>query len=103
MAWGESYFPDPDTVDHADCGVCGSRMSVTRGCDGPTNFAMAMSKSTRVHDSFTCPHREEDWHIQVRRLKSDARHTASTRLQNLYEEEIKEILETRTATKKVYY
>lgn len=95
------YTPDPDTVEHADCGVCGNRMEVKRGCKGSTSSIMAMCGSERTYDFFFCPHREEDWHLQLDALKECARKTPSGRLQKLYLREADEVLKSRKATKKV--
>lgn len=55
----------PGEIDELACSVCGEMMEVQRGVNGPTGFAEAMAKKKHLHDSFTCPFREEMWHMQV--------------------------------------
>ena len=96
------FMPDNGTVDEAWCGVCRSKMKVTRNCHGPTNFVSAISrnpKAMRDYDSFSCPHYEEAWHLQVAELKQMVRDTASLKLAMMFIDEINEILMRREATK----
>lgn len=96
----DCYTPDVGTVEGpVCCGVCGTVMEESRNCYGPRGWVMAMSGSKSHYDSFTCPHRTEDWHRQVVKLRSAARDTASGRLEALYREEALQIVATRTPTK----
>lgn len=97
-----SYTPDPGTVEGpVQCGVCGTEMEVKRDCYGPRGFAMAMSGSKSGYDSFQCPLQKEDWHRQVVKILETAHETPSSVLENMLRQEVKEILESRIATKKV--
>ncbi len=98
-----SYTPDPGTIEEpVECGVCGEKMKCRRNVNGPRGFAMAMSGSKQLHDSFDCPHREQDWHKQAVALREEARATASAIFQTALEKEADEIVSTRKSTKTIY-
>lgn len=50
------------------CRVCGSAMDVQRNAVGPTGFASAIGKINTVHDRWTCPHSDEEWHALALRI-----------------------------------
>jgi len=97
----EVYCPDPGTVESADCGICETKMDVTRDAYGPTSSLMGMAGRKRKHDFFHCPHRKEKWHIQVKQLKEAARKTPSKTFEDIYLTEVAEILKTRQPSKEV--
>ena len=93
----------PGAADSLACRVCGEAMAVSRDCFGPTGYASALagpSAWTR-HDEFHCRHSDEDWHRQALRLRQDAVATPSRTLEKLLEQEVREVLATRKATKRV--
>jgi hypothetical protein len=74
------------------CAVCGIECLVRRNVDGPTGFVMAMAKQTRLHDVFTCPHRDEKWHKQAARLYQAIQDTPSPRLAALIRLDLEDVL-----------
>ena len=99
--FGDVYMPDPGTVKEAHCGICKEIMTVKRDCVGPTSSIMAMGGSKRNYDSFYCPHRDTNWHKQVKVLQKKAKETPSKTLEEIYLSEAKNILATRKATKEI--
>lgn len=96
-----SYSPDPGEIESAKCGICGDEMDVKRGVFGPTGFAESMSGRGHRHDRFTCPNLDTDWHRQVDKLQIASKETPSVKLGDMFEDEAKEIIKSRVATKKV--
>lgn len=74
-------------------------MEVQRGVEVSRTFAEAMGKMTFPSDSFTCPESEQDWHRQIVSLLQEQGRTRSAKLTALLQEEIDEILATKTPTK----
>ncbi|GEM_PF-4394204 len=65
----EQCFFGPGEVEEAYCGICGSKMKVSRNVLRATSLAMAMSGSKRRCDHFYCPDIQESWHKRVCELK----------------------------------
>jgi hypothetical protein len=94
------YTPDAGTVEGPiACGVCGTEMEIRRNCHGARSWAAAMGGKKSHYDSFTCPHNEELWHIQVIALRKKARDTCSGRLAQMLQEEANDVVTSRTPTK----
>jgi len=93
--------PRPGERESIDCGVCGDAMEVRRDMHGPTGMAEAMGGGGHPHDSFRCPNIDEDWHVQVKRIREAAERTPSKRTEQALLEEAAEIAASRRATKKV--
>lgn len=87
-------FPEPDTVETAECGICGTSMSVRRNVLGPTSSAEAMAGKKHRHDHFICPHVNEGWHQKIYRLKIEVHRAEMSHASNV--DEIK-----KTAEKKI--
>ncbi len=77
------FFPKPGTVKAARCGICGSLMNVKRNVLGPTGWAESMAHQGHLHDSFTCPNLNKDWHEKIVNLKSEARSTACDKIKKI--------------------
>lgn len=92
--------PRPGEYDVIMCGFCNSEMNVRRNVNGATGMAEAMAKRSHLHDSFECPSKDEDWHIQAKKLIQMAQETPSKRLEEMFLLEAQEILFKKTATKK---
>lgn len=95
---GDRYTPDPGKCESKNCGVCNSEMTVERNVEGPRSLAAAMSRNWRVHDIFSCPHAEEAWHKQSKKLQEGAYWCPSKVLADMLIVESDQILESRTAT-----
>ncbi len=85
--------PDPGTVKTAECGICGKQMNVKRNVLGATSWAESMGHGKHLHDSFTCPNLNKDWHEKIVSLKCEAHNTASDKIKKILKEEIAELLE----------
>ena len=97
----DSATPDPGEYDKIPCGICGTDMNVSRNVNGATSFAEALSKRSHLHDSFKCPHIDEDWHRQVKFIREEANKISSQKITEIMLNEADEILKTRVATKKI--
>lgn len=97
----QDYFtPDPGKIKGpVYCGVCGDKMNESRNVLGPRGFAMAMTGSKELHDTFCCPSRSEIWHIQVVKLRKMARDTPSAKLAKMLLDEANDVAISRAATK----
>jgi hypothetical protein len=95
----QTYEPDPNLIDKCFCGVCGDEMDVERNRKPSGGFAGAMAGHNRYYDRFWCKNMNNGWHVQARDLMREIKKTASKKLANMLEEELKEILKTRVATK----
>ena len=82
------------------CVVCGTQAKEERNVVGPASWAGAMAKVHTLHDIFTCPHSQEDWHRQMRALRQEQKKTASHCLRSILEEEIAEIWQRKEPTLK---
>ncbi|MEQ8853242.1 MULTISPECIES: hypothetical protein [Gimesia] len=67
-----------------------------RNCYGATCFAEAVGGLGHLHDRFTCPHREEDWHQYASQLIDQKRDCASRRVRELIDLDLQETLTFRS-------
>ena len=88
----DSFTPDPGEWTDCECGGCGAKMNVKRDCEGPTSYVMAMGKSTRKYDHFTCPNSGKEWHTQIIKLKEEIKDTVSVKLKKVLQSEIDEMM-----------
>lgn len=92
----DRFTPDAGLVDGpCRCGVCGADMLVKRGRQGPRTSIEAMSGGKSYYDEFLCPHRDELWHRQAKRLRAMAKETPSGVLRRFYSEEADGVLRTK--------
>ena len=101
----DRYTPSPGQIPEDGivyCGVCGERMNVSRGYSGALSLAGAMGGVRSNYDLFECPHIDESWHRQVKRLRNAAEDTPSAVLADMLLKEAEQILKTRTCTKEDY-
>ncbi|MBI2633243.1 MAG: hypothetical protein HYW78_02520 [Parcubacteria group bacterium] len=90
--------PDPGVLQEANCGICKEKMTVQRNVYGPRSYVEAVKHMGSYHDIFECPNINERWHQQIRLLKEQLEHSSSSKVRELIEQEIAEILRTRQAT-----
>jgi hypothetical protein len=86
------YMCNPGTFESTQCAVCGSECLVRRSVNGPTSFAMAVGKLTRLHDVFTCPHLHADWHEHAAQLHRAIQNTPSPRIAALMQLDLDDVL-----------
>jgi len=86
----------PHSVQECRCKACDTEMKVEREQAAINSRFGGVPK----HDRFTCPNSGEEWHNQLVRLVVERDKTNSQKLTDIYNEEIKEIIQTRKATKK---
>lgn len=99
---GTDYFtPPPDLVKVAFCGICNEEMEVKRNVNGPTGWAESVGGMKHLHDTFSCKHRTEDWHCQVRNLKSRITKETSKKITDMLTEEMNEVLKSKKPTKDI--
>lgn len=99
---GYDYFSadSTDNVEYMTCKVCKEYMDCDRGVlqtkgrwgDIPINFQ-------RKVDIFTCSNVGKNWHDQVITLMKEMERTSSKKLTDIFNDEINEILSTKTPTK----
>lgn len=93
------YTPDPGEVEKACCGVCNTEMTVERSSSRPSG-PVAWSRTMRTVDFFYCPHRKEQWHLQLKQLIEMQKNTPLRFLSVQVEAEIIQILETKKPTRR---
>jgi hypothetical protein len=98
VGW-EAFSPEPGTKDKMYCRVCNMEMNVKRDVNGPTSSMEAMGQRKHLHDSFTCGHAEEDWHIQARILKQKLEKEPCATIADIMTNELECILKHKTATR----
>lgn len=94
----DCFYHTPNTVSEMACRVCNEILLVERNQLAETSFTGALSQLKRWHDFFYCQHSKEKWHEQLLKLRKLIEETPSKKLQIILEEEINEILITRTPT-----
>jgi hypothetical protein len=99
----DHFSPDPGKVKEMFCRVCKAKMDVQRNVNGPTGFAEAMGGGKHLHDSFSCPHAQEDWHNQARVLKQRIKDETSKSIAKILKKELKWVMENKKTTKKRYW
>lgn len=58
----DTFFPAPSTKKTMRCLACGSECVVKRNVYGATGFAEGVSGGGHLHDLFSCPHVDKEWH-----------------------------------------
>lgn len=91
----DSFFPDPGTVDKIECKVCGAVCKITRNVDGATGYAESVSGGTHLHDYFTCPYSDEDWHSQALEIAIEITRCPSPTLRLMMQDDIDHIVKIR--------
>lgn len=101
---GFDYFtPKPGTATSLNCMACNQVMDVERDVEvNIGNSFIGPSGKTRQADKFTCPHSGSEWHDQVIALRKLQNDTPSSKIAQLLEEEIDEIILKRSPTKEHY-
>jgi len=97
------YTPDcSENIKEAYCGICNTKMKVTRGEYGPRTMVGAMAGIKDSYDLFICPHRAKDWHSQAKAIVKLGRDTPSKSLEKMLLKEVKQLVKTKKATKVVH-
>lgn len=101
----DHFSPDPGDEKQMFCRVCNAEMDVKRNVKGATGWAEAMSIAHgkgkgHLHDSFSCPLAQKDWHNQARILKERIEGESSRAIAKLLTEELDEVLKTKKPTRK---
>lgn len=86
----------PGELSELYCPVCDTKCDVERNCYGPTCFAEGVGGLGHVHDHFTCPHQDEDWHYYAIQLIDQKHNCASRRVRELIDLDLQETLATRS-------
>lgn len=93
---GYDFFTSgPDVIDKIECKVCGENCDVKRGVRGPTSYASAMAKNNPLHDSFSCPYSDIDWHEQALGIVREIEDCHSPSLKNIMEKDLKMIIKKK--------
>ena len=86
---GYDYFtPDAGTITGMNCKVCGVMCDVERGVEGPRSFAAAMGGIKTLHDRFSCPYSEIDWHEKALNLFQDIEKCNSPSIKKIMEADL---------------
>lgn len=97
---GFDYFtPEPGTVHYMQCKACESEMSVERNKQIYKYRYPGNTGETHPRDVFTCDSSGEPWHNQVIALRRLILSTPSSRIAQMLEDEIRDIIRTKQPTK----
>jgi len=88
----EIFFTEPGAAEEKFCLICHSRCGVRRNVTGPTNLGAALAKKNTLHDVFTCPHAEQEWHDQAQRLVIAIEEMPSKTVAGLMQKDLDELL-----------
>ena len=87
------YTPDAGTERRRiHCGVCSSVCRVERNKYGPRGMVQAWMGGKSHYDLFECPKHEQDWHVQVCKIKDAIHECPSPSVQKLMREDVEQIL-----------
>lgn len=95
----DHFTPEVGSRKEMVCLACGSKMKKEVCSYGPTGMAEAMSKSKHFHDTFSCKYSGEKWHDQVIHLFQYMRKCPSKVISDLIQQEIEEVIKSKTPTK----
>lgn len=87
------FFLEPGSKKEMYCRICNSKCDVRRNVYGPASFAMAVGRKKKLHDVFTCPHAEEEWHGRAGKLVEEIEDTPSETVADLMRKEFEELLD----------
>lgn len=100
---GYDYFvSEPGIHSECSCRVCGSIMDVHRNVNGPTSWASAIAEKLTLHDSFSCPHSETEWHNKAAEICSEIDDISSSVIKKLMKAEVSEIIRKNLGTDFIY-
>lgn len=77
------FCVEPGRDEKRTCAVCDSIMDVRRNVNGPIGSIQAQFGVKTLHDEFTCPLANEDWHEHAQKLKYEMNDTASVSIQRV--------------------
>lgn len=88
----DSFFTKPFEKPGMTCRVCGSQCDSRRSVRGPTSFGEAMSGVRTLHDSYSCPHSEEPWHMRALELAMAIHDSPSPSLQEVMKKDLQQLV-----------
>ncbi|MCY7333731.1 MAG: hypothetical protein LH649_14000 [Pseudanabaena sp. CAN_BIN31] len=91
------FITKPNANETFDCNVCSTECDVKRNVDGFSGFIAAMARLSEIHDEFTCPNVNQEWHEQAVRLLMEIEKTPSKRIAALLKLDLEELLEEHLA------
>jgi ribosomal protein S10 len=83
-----AFYRNAGEVNEVLCEVCETVCEVQRSQSGPTGFASAMARQKVVHDYFTCPHNDEQWHWEALAMVQELEDTSSPTLRAIIKQDI---------------
>ena len=99
----DHFTPEPGKEKEMFCRVCKEKMDVKRNVNGPTGWTEATGGRKHVHDTFSCPFAQEDWHNQARVLLERIQKETSRTIAKMLKKEVKQVLKERKTTLKRYW
>jgi hypothetical protein len=94
----DSYSPDVNTTESAECGVCHEQMLVERNCYG----SRVMYQQPSRYDFFYCKFRKKLWHKQGKVLLELAKQSPSSTIEQILKVEAESIISNRIPTKSTW-
>jgi hypothetical protein len=98
MSYQDVYYPDVNTTESAECGVCHEKMLVERNCYGSRGIYQQPSH----YDFFYCKFRKELWHKQGKVLLELAKQSPSSTIEQILKADAESIISNRTPTKSTW-
>ena len=90
---GYDFFTTlPDSKEEMECKVCGCVCHVRRKVSGPMSFGGAIAGKNTLHDEFSCPNSDENWHKQALKLYQDIEKCNSPSLKKIMQNDLNDMI-----------